>query len=111
MPNCHEGVQNTTRRSVVCGRAPLAWRHVHSCIRLRSRTVPVDRNSVGNRDVLWRLSVSAVNRHHFWYNLRRSVKLRKFCKLHMAHRFQWSLVLVIQYDQSLILVIHYGSEL
>ncbi len=40
------------------------------------------------RDVLWWLSVSAVNRHIFWYNLRRDVKLCSVCRLQVAHRFQ-----------------------
>jgi hypothetical protein len=56
------------------------------------------------RDVLWRLSVRAVNRHIFWYNLRRGVRLRKFFKLQLAHRFQW-------FDQSLVLVIQHGKGL
>ena len=55
-------------------------------------------------DVHWRLSVPAVNRHSFWHNLRRYVRLCNQCKLSVAHRFQW-------FDQSLVLVIQYRIAL
>ena len=54
------------------------------------------------RDVLWWLSVPAVNRHIFWYNHRRDVKLYSVCRLQVARRFQW-------FDQSLVLVIQHGT--
>ncbi len=54
------------------------------------------------RDVLWWLSVPAVNRHIFGYNLSRDVKLCSVCRLQVAHRFQW-------FDQSLVLVIQHGT--
>ena len=56
------------------------------------------------RDVLWWLPVPAVNRHIFWYNLRRDVKLCSVCRLQVAHRFQW-------FDQSIVLVIQHATEL
>jgi hypothetical protein len=36
-----------------------------------------DPNPNRDVDVLWRLSVPAVNRHSFWHNLRRDVRLCK----------------------------------
>jgi hypothetical protein len=72
------------------------WRPVRSVC---GRQVPVCENS--NRDVLWRLSVPAVKRHEFWYNIRRTVGIPKQCKLHLVYLFQW-------FDQSLVLVIPYG---
>ena len=73
------------------------WRPVRS---VRGWKVRMETNHI--RDVLWWLSVSAVNRHIVWYNLRRDVKLCSVCRLQVAHRFQW-------FDQSLVLVIQHAT--
>ena len=52
------------------------WRPVRSV-----RGWKVRKNHIRFRDVLWWLSVSAVNRHIVWYNLRRDVKLCSVCRL------------------------------